>query len=136
MTAVATHLFRGRAGDGALRRSSAQGHAHAAPVHHYAWHALEEAYRIGQKPVDVETVQEVLAPDLDGYGLRGSRARMAGYRLLPAVVPIQEGERHTNLSGHRARRADPHPPNRLPATIDQPARLVQGGVEELVLDRV
>jgi hypothetical protein len=62
--------------------------------------------------------------------------RMAGYRLLHAMVPIQEGERHTNLSGHRARRADPHPPNRLPATIDQPARLVQVGVEELVLNCV
>lgn len=75
MTAVATHPFRGRAGNRVLRTSSAQAHAHAAPVHHYAWHALEEAYCIGQKPVDVETVHEVLAPDLDGYGLRGSRVR-------------------------------------------------------------
>jgi len=75
LTALATHPFRGRAGNRALRRSSAQAHAHAAPVHHYAWHALEEAYRTDQKSVDVETVQEVLLPDLGGYGLRGSRAR-------------------------------------------------------------
>jgi hypothetical protein len=56
--------------------------------------------------------------------------------LLPAVVPVQKDERHPNLSGPRARRAGPHPPNRIPATIDQPARLGQVGVEELVLDRV
>src|SRR5919108_5045443 len=61
---------------------------------------------------------------------------MPGSRLLSALVPVQEGERHTNLSGHRARRADPHPPNRIPATIEQPARLGQVGVEELVLDGV
>jgi hypothetical protein len=75
LTAVATHPLRGRAGSRAVHRSSSQAHAHAAPVHHYAWHALEVDHCIGQKSVDVETVQEVLAPDLDGYGLRGARAR-------------------------------------------------------------
>jgi hypothetical protein len=32
----------------------------------YAWRALEEAYIAGQKPVDAETVHDVLVPDLDG----------------------------------------------------------------------
>jgi type II secretory pathway predicted ATPase ExeA len=40
---------------------------------HYAWRALEEAYVIGEKPVDVDTVQDVLAPDLDGLEPRLTR---------------------------------------------------------------
>ena len=32
----------------------------------YAWRALEEAYVAGQKPVDAETVHDVLVLDLDG----------------------------------------------------------------------
>jgi hypothetical protein len=35
--------------------------------------ALEEAYVAGQKPVDAETVHEVLVPDLDGLEPRLTR---------------------------------------------------------------
>jgi type II secretory pathway predicted ATPase ExeA len=40
---------------------------------HYAWRALEEAYVAGQKPVDAETVHEVVVPDLDGLEPRLTR---------------------------------------------------------------
>jgi type II secretory pathway predicted ATPase ExeA len=47
---------------------------------HYAWRALEEAYVAGQKPVDAETVHEVLVPDLDGLEPHLTRL---GYPVKP-----------------------------------------------------
>jgi hypothetical protein len=57
-----------------------------------AWRALEDAYVIGQKPVEVDTVQEVLAPDLDGLEPRLMRlgysikARCEALNALPAEI--------------------------------------------------
>jgi hypothetical protein len=42
----------------------------------------EEAYVIGQKPVDVETVQNVLAPDLDGLEPRLTRPAIQSNRSV------------------------------------------------------
>jgi type II secretory pathway predicted ATPase ExeA len=70
-------------------------------VIHYAWRALEEAYVIGQKPVDVETVQEVLAPDLDGLEPRLTRL---GYpvKSLSEALNVRPAEIRAFLKGRLA----------------------------------
>lgn len=35
-------------------------------VNHYAWNSLVKAYQIGQKPVDLDTLQEIISKDLNG----------------------------------------------------------------------
>ena len=79
---------------------------------HYAWRSLEEAYVAGQKPVDAETVHEVLVPDLDGLEPRLTRlgypvksfcealnARPAEIRafLRGRLTPGRMQERHQEL---------------------------------------
>jgi hypothetical protein len=68
---------------------------------HYAWRALEKAYVIGQKPVDVETVQDVLAPDLDGLEPRLTRL---GYpvKSLCEALNARPAEIRAFLRGRRA----------------------------------
>nr|WP_319392656.1 AAA family ATPase [uncultured Desulfobacter sp.] len=48
-------------------------------INHYGWNALVKAYQIGQKPVDVDILQEIISEDLDsieanmkrsGYGMK------------------------------------------------------------------
>jgi type II secretory pathway predicted ATPase ExeA len=34
-------------------------------INHYAWNALVKAYQIGQKPVELETLQEIISVDLN-----------------------------------------------------------------------
>jgi hypothetical protein len=52
---------------------------------HSAWRALEAAYITGQKPVDTETVHEVLVPDLDGLEPRLMRLGYASKSLCEAL---------------------------------------------------
>jgi hypothetical protein len=39
----------------------------------YLTRAFEEGFRVGQKPVDIDTVKDILAPDLDGLEARLTR---------------------------------------------------------------
>src|SRR6266498_778873 len=67
---------------------------------------------------------------------RGTGLWRANDSLLPAFVPVQKRERDANLLGLRTSGADQDPPNRIPAAVEQPGRLGQVGVKELVLDRL
>jgi hypothetical protein len=53
---------------------------------HYAWRALEEAYVAGQKPVEAETVHDVLVPDLDGLEPRLMRLGYPVNSLCEALI--------------------------------------------------
>ena len=35
-------------------------------INHYFWKSLVKAYQIGQKPVDIDTLKEVISKDLNG----------------------------------------------------------------------
>jgi N-acetyl-anhydromuramyl-L-alanine amidase AmpD len=35
-------------------------------INHYAWSSLTKAHQIGQKPVDIDVLNEVISKDLDG----------------------------------------------------------------------
>ena len=51
-------------------------------IEHYLTLALEQAYRLGEKPVTAEMVEATLAPDINHYQLEvGSLAMLARIRL-------------------------------------------------------
>jgi hypothetical protein len=43
------------------------------PFELYLTRAFEEGFRVAQKPIDVDTVNDILAPDLDGLEARLTR---------------------------------------------------------------
>jgi len=68
---------------------------------HYAWRALEAGHLTGQKPVDRDTVEDVLAPDLNA--LEPSLARL-GYnpKILGETLDAKPAEIRAFLRGHLA----------------------------------
>lgn len=77
----------------------------------YLTRAFEEAFRVGQKPVDADTIQDILAPDLDGLEARLTRN---GYnvRLLTDILAAKPKEIRSFLSGQL-------PPERTQELHDQ-----------------
>jgi len=77
----------------------------------YLTRAFEEAFRVGQKPVDADTIQDILAPDLDGLEARLTRN---GYnvRLLTDILTAKPKEIRSFLSGQL-------PPERTQELHDQ-----------------
>ncbi|MDB0544252.1 AAA family ATPase [Ralstonia solanacearum] len=67
----------------------------------YLTRAFEEAFRIGQKPVDADTVEAILAPDLDGLEARLTRN---GYnaKVLTELLGAKPREVRAFLGGHLA----------------------------------
>jgi type II secretory pathway predicted ATPase ExeA len=65
----------------------------------YLTRAFEEAFRVGQKPVDADTIAEILAPDLDGLEARLMRN---GYnvKLLTEMLGAKPREVRSFLTGH------------------------------------
>ncbi|MGF6633254.1 hypothetical protein [Paraburkholderia sp. MM6662-R1] len=65
----------------------------------YLTRAFEEAFRVGQKPVDADTVGDILAPDLDGLEARLTRN---GYnaKVLIEVLGAKPKEVRAFLGGH------------------------------------
>jgi type II secretory pathway predicted ATPase ExeA len=65
----------------------------------YLTRAFEEAFRIGQKPVDADTVGDILAPDLDGLEARLTRN---GYnaKVLTEMLGAKPKEVRAFLGGH------------------------------------
>ncbi len=64
----------------------------------YLTRAFEEAFRVGQKSVDTDTIQDILAPDLDGLEARLTRN---GYnvKLLTDILTAKPKEIRSFLSG-------------------------------------
>jgi hypothetical protein len=77
----------------------------------YLTRAFEEAFRVGQKPVDADTIAEILAPDLDGLEARLMRN---GYnvKLLTEMLGAKPKEVRLFLTGHL-------PPDRTRELHDQ-----------------
>ncbi|WP_429297613.1 AAA family ATPase [Paraburkholderia atlantica] len=67
----------------------------------YLTRAFEEAFRIGQKPVDEDTIAAILAPDLDGLEARLTRN---GYnaKVLTEVLGTKPRETRAFLGGQLA----------------------------------
>ena len=52
----------------------------------YLTRAFVEAFRVGQKPVDADTIKDILAPDLEGLEARMTRN---GYNIkLLTDIPV------------------------------------------------
>ena len=68
---------------------------------YYLTRALEEAYKVGQKPVDAEMTDNVLARDLNGLGPRLTRQ---GYnaKVLAELLNAKPREIKLFLSGQLA----------------------------------
>lgn len=83
----------------------------------YLTRAFEEAFRVGQKPVDADTVGDILAPDLDGLEARLTRN---GYnaKVLTEMLGAKPKEVRAFLGGHL-------PPERTQELHD---RLLAAGV--------
>ena len=64
----------------------------------YLTRAFEEAFHVGQKPVDADTVAGILAPDLDGLEARLTRN---GYnvKLLTEMIAARPKDIRSFLSG-------------------------------------
>lgn len=77
----------------------------------YLTRAFEEGFRVGQKPVDVDTVNDILAPDLDGLEARLMRN---GYntKVLTETLEAKPKEVRAFLGGHL-------PPGRTQELHDQ-----------------
>jgi hypothetical protein len=77
----------------------------------YLTRAFEEAFKVGQKPVDADTVADVLAPELDGLEARLMRN---GYnvKLLTEMLAAKPKEVRSFLNGHL-------PPDRTQELHDQ-----------------
>ncbi len=60
-------------------------------INHYAWKAFVKAFQIGQKPVDVDTLNEVIAGDLNGIEANMKRH---GYdiRALSEALDVKPAE--------------------------------------------
>ncbi len=73
--------------------------------------AFKEAFRVGQKPVDADTIHDILAPDLDGLEARLTRN---GYnvRLLTDILAAKPKKIRAFLSGQL-------PPERTQELHDQ-----------------
>ena len=54
-------------------------------MNHYAWKALEEAHQIGQKPVEVATLQTMIAQDLNSLEATLQRSRYGVKSLVEAL---------------------------------------------------
>jgi type II secretory pathway predicted ATPase ExeA len=65
----------------------------------YVTRAFEEGFRVGQKPVDVDTINDILAPDLDGLEARLTRN---GYnaKVLTEMLGAKTKEVRAFLGGH------------------------------------
>ncbi|SOE54039.1 hypothetical protein SAMN05446635_0645 [Burkholderia sp. OK233] len=65
----------------------------------YVTRAFEEGFRVGQKPVDVDTINDILAPDLDGLEARLTRN---GYnaKVLTDMLGAKPKEVRAFLGGH------------------------------------
>ena len=77
----------------------------------YLTRAFEAAFLVGQKPVDADTIQAILAPDLDGLEARLTRN---GYniKLLTEVLAAKPREIRSFLNGQL-------PPERTQELHDQ-----------------
>lgn len=77
----------------------------------YLTRAFEEAFRVGQKPVDADTIQDILAPDLDRLEARLTRN---GYnvKLLKDILTAKPKEIQAFLNGQL-------PPERTQELHDQ-----------------
>lgn len=77
----------------------------------YLTRAFEEAFRVGQKPVDADTITDILAPELDGLEARLTRN---GYhvKLLTDILTAKPKEIRSFLSGQL-------PPERTQELHDQ-----------------
>lgn len=47
-------------------------------INHYAWNALVKAHQIGQKPVDLDTIQSIVSDDLNGME---AKLKRHGYNI-------------------------------------------------------
>ena len=65
----------------------------------YVTRAFEEGFRVGQKPVDVNMINDTLAPDLDGLEARLTRN---GYnaKMLTEMLGAKPKEVRAFLGGH------------------------------------
>ena len=70
-------------------------------INSYAWKALVEAHQIGQKPVEIETLQAVISEDLDGLEAKLQRY---GYNLksLGETIDAKPSEIRAYLRGRLA----------------------------------
>jgi len=64
----------------------------------YLTRAFVEAFRVGQKPVDADTIKDILAPDLEGLEARMTRN---GYniKLLTDILTAKPKEIRSFLNG-------------------------------------
>ena len=77
----------------------------------YLTRAFVEAFRVGQKPVDADTIKDILAPDLEGLEARMTRN---GYniKLLTDILTAKPKEIRSFLNGQL-------PPERTQELHDQ-----------------
>jgi type II secretory pathway predicted ATPase ExeA len=67
-------------------------------INHYAWNSLIKAHQIGQKPVDIDVLNEVISKDLDGIE---ATLRRYGYdiKALSEAVDARPSEIRTYFKG-------------------------------------
>jgi type II secretory pathway predicted ATPase ExeA len=67
-------------------------------INHYAWSSLIKAHQIGQKPVDIDVLNEVISKDLDGIE---ATLRRYGYdiKALSETVDARPSEIRTYFKG-------------------------------------
>jgi type II secretory pathway predicted ATPase ExeA len=77
----------------------------------YLTRAFKEAFRVGQKPVDADTIKDILAPDLDGLEARMARN---GYNIkfITEILSAKPKEIRSFLNGQL-------PPERTQELHDQ-----------------
>ncbi|WP_347990146.1 AAA family ATPase [Methylomonas sp. AM2-LC] len=77
----------------------------------YLTRAFQEAFRVGQKPVDADTIKDILAPDLDGLEARMARN---GYNIkfITEILSAKPREIRSFLNGQL-------PPERTQELHDQ-----------------
>jgi len=77
----------------------------------YLTRAFKEAFRVGQKPVDADTIKDILAPDLDGLEARMARN---GYsiKMVTEILSAKPKEIRSFLNGQL-------PPERTQELHDQ-----------------
>ena len=66
----------------------------------YLTRAFEEAFRVGQKPVDADTVVSILAPDLDGLEARLTR-NGDNVKMLTEMIAARPKDIRSFLSGRQ-----------------------------------
>lgn len=74
-------------------------------IGYYAWQSLEDAYQIGQKPVSVEVVENVLSPDINDLEAKLTRYGYNKRALCNALsAPMSEVNSflHGQISSERA----------------------------------